>query len=147
MAKKAAKGKKTMMKKGGAKTSAAASSSSKGWMTKPAPAPLPKTRAATQPKNRNTYSYTQGEFLDNIRGFCGLPKRSQAREIVEDIAAFITDSLKKGYKIPLMGLGKLYVRQTKSRMGRNPATGEIIQISAKKRVRFTAAKSLKEAVL
>jgi DNA-binding protein HU-beta len=55
--------------------------------------------------------------------------------------------LKKGYKIPLLGLGKLYVRKTKARMGRNPATGEPIHIPSKKRIRFTASKSLKQAVL
>jgi DNA-binding protein HU-beta len=57
------------------------------------------------------------------------------------------DSLRKGYKIPLMGLGKLYVRETKARQGRNPATGEVINIPKRKRVKFTAAKALKERVL
>jgi nucleoid DNA-binding protein len=57
------------------------------------------------------------------------------------------DSLKRGYKIPLMGLGKLYVRESKARTGRNPATGEMIHIPKRKRVRFTAAKALKERVL
>ena len=109
--------------------------------------PVKKTRQATKPRNGRTLSYTQSEMLENIRGFCGLNKRSQARELVEDLALFITDSLKRGYKIPLLGLGKMYVRQTKARMGRNPATGEVIHISPKKRVRFTPAKSLKEAVL
>lgn len=111
------------------------------------PAPADKTRSATRPKNGNTLSYTQTEFVENIRAFCGLPKRASAKEICEDIAYFVRDSLKKGYKIPLLGLGKLYVRQSKARMGRNPATGEPIHIAPKKRVRFTAAKALKEAVL
>lgn len=111
------------------------------------PDPSQKLRSATRPKNTNTLSYTQSEFLENIKGFCGLPKRSFAKEICEDIANFVRDSLRKGYKIPFLGLGKLYVRQTKARQGRNPATGEIIQIAARKRVRFTAAKALKEAVL
>lgn len=111
------------------------------------PVALPKTRAATKPKNTSTLSYTQSEFIENIRGFCGLPKRAQAKELCEDIAMFIKDSLRRGYKIPLLGLGKMYVRQTKARLGRNPATGETIQIAPKKRVRFTAAKALKEAVL
>ena len=76
-----------------------------------------------------------------------MPKRSQAKEVVEDVKALITDCLKKGYKIPLFGLGKMYVRQSKARIGRNPATGQEIQIPAKKRIRFTAAKALKETVL
>lgn len=108
---------------------------------------LEKTRAATRPRNNNTLSYTLSEFLENVKGFCGLRKRSEAKELIEDMAAFIRDSLRKGYKIPLMGLGKLYVRESKARQGRNPQTGDIVYIPARKRVRFTAAKALKEAVL
>jgi len=106
-----------------------------------------KARTPSKPRNTSTYSYTQSEFVENIRAFCGLTKRSQAKEIINDIAQFVTDSLRKGYKIPLMGLGKLYVRETKARTGRNPATGEMIQIPKRKRVRFTAAKALKDVVL
>ncbi len=106
-----------------------------------------KARVATKPRNTSTLSYTQSEFLENVRAFCGLPKRSQAREVIDDIALFVTESLRKGYKIPLMGLGKLYVRESKARMGRNPATGETIHIPKRKKVRFTPAKALKERVL
>lgn len=139
MAKKAAK---KMAKKAAPKKTAA-----KATKMVAAEKPTPKARVATKPRNSSTLSYTQSEFIDNIRGFCGLAKRSAAKELCEDIAAFIKDSLRRGYKIPLLGLGKMYVRHSKARMGRNPATGETIQISAKKRVRFTAAKALKEAVL
>jgi DNA-binding protein HU-beta len=110
-------------------------------------APVAKARVSTKPRNTSTLSYTQSEFIENIRAFCGLGKRSQAKEIVEDISLFVMDSLKRGYKIPLMGLGKLYVRESKARQGRNPATGEIINIPKRKRVRFTPAKALKERVL
>lgn len=106
-----------------------------------------KARVSTKPRNASTLSYTQTEFVENIRAFCGLGKRSDAKQIVDDIAAFVMDSLRKGYKIPLMGLGKLYVRESKARQGRNPATGEVIKIPKRKRVRFTAAKALKEKVL
>ena len=106
-----------------------------------------KARTASKPRNTSTLSYTQSEFLENVRAFCGLPKRSQAREVIDDIALFVTESLRKGYKIPLMGLGKLYVRESKARMGRNPATGETIHIPKRKKVRFTPAKALKERVL
>ncbi len=111
------------------------------------PEPVVKTRKASAPKNSNTLSYTFSEFIENVRGFCGINKRSQAKELVEDIALFVKDSLKRGYKLPLLGLGKIYVRKSKARTGRNPATGELIEIPARKRVRFTAAKALKEAVL
>jgi DNA-binding protein HU-beta len=112
-----------------------------------APAAGQKTRSVVKPRNTSTLSYSQSEFVESIRAFCGLNKRSEARQLIEDIALFVTESLRKGYKIPLMGLGKLYVRETKARTGRNPATGETIQIPKRKRVRFTPAKALKEQVL
>lgn len=111
------------------------------------PEPLPKARSVAAPRNSGSKSYTYSEFLENIRAFCGLKKRSDAKAMCEDISVFIKEALKKGYKLPLMGLGKLYVRETKPRMGRNPATGETISIPAKKRVRFTPTKQLKEDVL
>lgn len=115
--------------------------------TKAQPMKVDKAKSVTAPRNSSTKSFTYSEFIENIRGFCGLPKRSHAKEMCEDIARFVRESLRKGYKIPLLGLGKIYVRESKARMGRNPATGEMIQIPARKRVRFTAAKALKDAVL
>jgi len=114
---------------------------------KAAPTPVAKARTATKPRNVRTLSYTQGEFLDNLRAFCGLDKRVVARQLSDDIAAFIKDALKRGYKIPLLGLGKLSVRESKARTGRNPATGELIQIPKKKRIRFTVAKAVKQQIL
>ena len=114
---------------------------------KEAPKVTAKWNNALKPKNTGTLSYTQAEFVENIRGFLGLEKRTQAKLICDDFARFIKDSLKRGYKLPFLGLGKLYVRQSKARQGRNPATGETINIPAKKRVRFVATKALKEAVL
>ncbi len=58
----------------------------------------------------------------------------------------ITKHLKKGERIRIVGLGILQVRKRAARMGRNPATGEAIQIKASKKVAFRAAKELKEAV-
>jgi DNA-binding protein HU-beta len=130
-----------------AKKSAPAKSSAPVKSVKAAPTVAPKARVVAKPRNTATLSFTQSEFVENIRAFCGLNKRSEARELVEDIALFVTESLRKGYKIPLMGLGKLYVRETKARQGRNPATGEVINIPKRKRVKFTPAKALKERVL
>ena len=103
--------------------------------------------SASKPRNTSTYSYTLSEVVENIRGFCSLQKRSDAKEISDAIASFLKDALKKGYRVPFLGLGKLYVRQSKARQGRNPATGEVVNIPARKRVRFAVAKALKEAVL
>ena len=58
----------------------------------------------------------------------------------------MTEHLTKGDKIRLTGLGILVVRSRPARTGRNPATGEAIQIAASKKVTFRPAKELKEAV-
>lgn len=105
-----------------------------------------KLQQIAKPKNTNG-SFTQSEFLENLRSYCGLQKRSQAKELAGDLQKLVQDSLMKGYKIPFFGLGKLYVRHTKERMGRNPQTGAPTKIPARKRVRFTPAKALKEAIL
>ena len=65
---------------------------------------------------------------------------------LDDAIAVITKHLKKGVRVRLNGLGILQVRKRAARMGRNPATGEAIQIKASKKVAFRAAKELKEAV-
>ena len=72
--------------------------------------------------------------------------KKTAEAILTDLVTKITKHLKKGERIRNVGLGILQVRKRAARMGRNPATGEAIQIKASKKVAFRAAKELKEAV-
>jgi DNA-binding protein HU-beta len=58
----------------------------------------------------------------------------------------MTARLKQGDRIRMSGLGILEVKARAARMGRNPATGEAIQIKASKKVGFRPAKELKEAI-
>lgn len=74
-----------------------------------------------------------------------MPKK-QAETILTDVIDTIVGHLKKGERIRMVGLGVLQVRKRAARMGRNPATGEPIQIKASKKVAFRASKDLKEAV-
>jgi len=64
---------------------------------------------------------------------------------LNDLVGLITKHLKKGERIRIAGLGILQVRKRAARMGRNPATGEAIQIKAGKKVAFRASKELKLA--
>ncbi len=72
--------------------------------------------------------------------------RKQAEAILTGLVERITNHLKKGERIRIVGLGILQVRTREARMGRNPRTGEEIPIKASKKVAFRAAKELKEAV-
>ena len=74
-----------------------------------------------------------------------LPKK-HAEALLGDLVALATQHLKKGDKIRLTGLGTLQVRARPARMGRNPATGDAIQIKASKKIAFQPAKELKESV-
>ena len=72
--------------------------------------------------------------------------QKQANEVLAGTVALIGEHLKKGARIRIAGLGTLEVRKRAARMGRNPATGEAIEIKASKKVAFRAAKDLSEAV-
>src|SRR5690348_15688600 len=74
-----------------------------------------------------------------------LTKRA-GRELLDNLVSLITKHLKKGERIRIAGLGIFQVRKRAARMGRNPATGEAIQIKASKKVAFRASKELKEAI-
>ena len=72
--------------------------------------------------------------------------KKQAETILNDVVSRITKHLKKGERIRIVGLGILQVRKRAARVGRNPATGEPIQIKAKKKVAFRPAKELADAI-
>ncbi|MGY2906268.1 DNA-binding protein HU-beta [Bradyrhizobium sp. URHC0002] len=72
--------------------------------------------------------------------------KKAAEAILTDMVGKIAKHLKKGERIRIVGLGILQVRKRAARTGRNPATGEPIQIKASKKVAFRASKELKEAV-
>ena len=72
--------------------------------------------------------------------------QKQANEVLTGAVALIGEHLKKGARIRIAGLGTLEVRKRSARMGRNPATGEAIEIKASKKVAFRAAKDLSEAI-
>ncbi|MBN8919897.1 MAG: HU family DNA-binding protein, partial [Rhizobiales bacterium] len=71
-------------------------------------------------------------------------KASEA--VLTDMITLVVKHLKKGERIRIAGLGILQVRKRAARMGRNPATGEQINIKASKKVAFRASKELKEAI-
>src|SRR5215813_7368669 len=72
--------------------------------------------------------------------------KKQTEALLGELVDLVTKHLKKGDRIRIGGLGILVVRKRAARMGRNPATGEPIQIKASKKVAFRPAKELKEAV-
>ena len=72
--------------------------------------------------------------------------KKQSLEMMEELVGMITKHLKKGERVKMAGLGIFVVRNRAARMGRNPATGEPIQIKASKKVAFRVTKELKMAI-
>jgi DNA-binding protein HU-beta len=72
--------------------------------------------------------------------------KKQTAELLEGFVGLIRTNLKRGARIRIGGLGILRVRDRPARVGRNPRTGEMIQIKARKKVAFRAAKELRDAV-
>ena len=74
-------------------------------------------------------------------------KRTQAREIFDELQQLSEKELKRCGEFVLPGMTKLVVQKRQARMGRNPATGEAIEIPAKTVVKARIAKQLKDSVL
>ncbi len=100
-----------------------------------------KPTAAAKPKHTVTLKHLAAVLAEEHH----LTKRAGAA-LLGDLVGMITKHLKKGERVRIAGLGILQVRKRAARMGRNPATGEAIQIKARKKVAFRAAKDLKMAV-
>ena len=85
------------------------------------------------------------ELIDNIAESAGISK-AEAGRALDEVTDSITGALKKGDSVVLVGFGTFSVRQRAARQGRNPRTGEKIQIAAASVPAFKAGKALKDAV-
>lgn len=72
--------------------------------------------------------------------------KKDAAKVVDAVFDTIMDSLSKGEKVQIIGFGNFEVRERSARKGRNPQTGEEIEIPASKVPAFKAGKALKDAV-
>ena len=87
----------------------------------------------------------KSELIDAIANDAGLSK-ADADKALKAVISAVTSSLRNGQPVTIVGFGTFMVRESKARMGRNPRTGETIQISASKRPSFKAGKALKDAL-
>ncbi|MCP4010517.1 MAG: HU family DNA-binding protein [Proteobacteria bacterium] len=87
----------------------------------------------------------KSELIDAVAAAADLTKADAGRAIDATVAA-ITDTLSKGDSLSLIGFGTFSISNRAARTGRNPRTGEAIQIKAAKLPKFKAGKALKDAV-
>ncbi len=88
---------------------------------------------------------SKSEFVDKVAAESGLSKKDAA-SAVDAVLRTIEGELKSGGEVTFTGFGKFHVAQRGAREGRNPRTGESMQISATKVPRFTAGSGLKKAI-
>ena len=104
-------------------------------IVKPIAVPTPKGRPIV------TSKHLAASIADQLQ----IPQK-QAGLLLVGLVELMVDHLKKGDRLKIGGLGVLEVKSRPARMGRNPATGEAIQVKASKKIVFRAAKDLKEAI-
>lgn len=88
---------------------------------------------------------TANEIADKIAADNSLT-RTQAKSIVDSVFKTIADAAASGAETSLPGFGKFKVKETPEREGRNPSTGATIKIAASKKLTFTPAKAVKDAL-
>src|SRR5919202_6369014 len=89
---------------------------------------------------------TQSEVINHFAEKTGL-KRAQVKELFDELANLASTEVKNNGEFVLPGFGKLVLSQRKAREGRNPQTGETIQIPAKTTLKFRLGKSMKDTVV
>ena len=72
--------------------------------------------------------------------------QDEASNIIEIFTSSVMSALREGQEVSLIGFGKFYVSEVAARAGRNPRTGEAIQIASYKQPRFKVGQKLKDAV-
>lgn len=88
---------------------------------------------------------TKAELIDSVYEKVGFSKK-EAADLVELVFETIKEELCKGGVIKISGFGKFRVRAKKSRMGRNPQTGQAMVISARKVLTFTPSRILRDGI-
>jgi DNA-binding protein HU-beta len=83
------------------------------------------------------------DLAETLASANGLSK-SDARKSVDAVFTAIADAASKGDEVSLNGFGKFKVKDSPAREGRNPATGEPMQIAASRKLSFAAAKAVKD---
>jgi DNA-binding protein HU-beta len=86
---------------------------------------------------------TKNELAEKIASRADLGA-GQSREVVEAVIESIADELAAGGEVSLAGFGKFSISKRAARQGRNPATGEMINIAASNAAKFSAASALKK---
>jgi DNA-binding protein HU-beta len=98
--------------------------------------------ATTAGKKRMSQSEVVNHFAEKFD-----LKRAQVKELFEELGSLAASEVKESGEFVLPGFGKLVLSERKAREGRNPQTGETIQIPAKTALKFRLSKGMKDSVV
>ncbi|TDT39384.1 DNA-binding protein HU-beta [Halospina denitrificans] len=104
-----------------------------------------KPQRKTWNRKEKGFSVNKSELIDAIADSADISKAAAGRAL-DAMVGSITDSLKQGDQVTLIGFGTFSVKERAARTGRNPQTGQEIKIAASKVPSFKAGKALKDAV-
>lgn len=104
-----------------------------------------RTESATIPFNRDSNHMNKQELIGSVAETTGL-SRSDASKAVEGVFDTISAALQRGDEVRLVGFGTFTVSKRKASTGRNPRTGEPMQIKESSQPKFRAGKGLKDSV-
>ncbi len=99
------------------------------------------SKAQRRPPSRD--SLTRAELAEEVAAVTGLP-RKQAEQLVGTVLETLTESLQEGSPVELRGFGSFRIRERRARVGRNPKTGESVQVPAKRIPYFRPGKELQD---
>jgi integration host factor subunit beta len=102
-------------------------------------------RCAMDPSFRRAKCMTKAELVEKVADKIQLTKK-QTEAVVNILLNCITEALSEGDKVELRGFGSFRIRNRNPREGRNPKTGDTVQIPAKRIPFFKAGKELREMV-
>ena len=88
---------------------------------------------------------TKADLIESVASKVDLP-RAKAEQAVNTLFDDMVEALKQGDKVNISGFGTFAVSSRKARVGRNPKTGESIEIGASRAAKFKAGKTLKDAL-
>jgi len=89
---------------------------------------------------------TKADIIKQLKAEAGLPSNAAAEAAFDSIFSILKSELASGEKVNITGFGSFSVADRAERKGRNPQTGEEVVIPARKAVKFTPGKGLKDSV-
>ena len=88
---------------------------------------------------------TRMDLADAVHSQVGL-SRNESADLVESVLAHVSDALVSGQTVKISSFGTFSIREKAARVGRNPKTGEPVDVPAKNKIRFRPSKELKDRV-